>query len=619
MHVCLLPTEILLHIFTINIQDCKLGSSPRATLAALARTCRHFKEPALDILWKDIIGFKPLISCLPEGVSHTDVQRKLTLKRPILIGEWKVINRYARRIRSFRVNSPELDMIDNQVVQVLMSAPSPAPLLPNLHSLRWCDDRERFFPLLSTLLGTTITSLQLGCTSAFPSFAQSALLVSIGGRCPSIRELVGICVGDSVESSDAICEALCGLRQLSRLDTGALRPRQFLRLASLPSLRSLDFTLVTHDIHEMQPGPTPTILSRLDELHLNASSESVVNHFLRCVRLPSCRSVKVDVNYSDLYDEPEVPYDPLDISRLIISLSKCLSPALEKLQIQFAFDFSPFIDGDMDTLSNPSFALGFDAVAPLLPFSRLTDLQLDWMCTSAISDASLKTIAQSLPQLESFRFGGAARWLIPPSLTFVGLVHLIQHCPRLHFIQMSFCAMPVVYDTDPFFFETVPNEKITILGVGMSPISDPHAVVGILLKLLPKLHEVTFLDWLDDDIPAPPPFEQFDDGWDTVNEILRPVSYPTGSAHGTAPPTPNTIISGTTQFPAQNGVPSVLPPIWNFASQSQPNLSNLPPNFMSSNFIQSMSALEDLDPSMFRTDFEQDFREWFDSTGVDLR
>ncbi|KAG1808214.1 uncharacterized protein BJ212DRAFT_1281054 [Suillus subaureus] len=50
---------------------------PRVTLA---RTCRTFKEPALDILWENIDGFEPLISCLPEGVAvitNTDTGTKL--------------------------------------------------------------------------------------------------------------------------------------------------------------------------------------------------------------------------------------------------------------------------------------------------------------------------------------------------------------------------------------------------------------------------------------------------------------------------------------------------------------------------------------------------------------
>ncbi|KAG2345496.1 hypothetical protein BDR05DRAFT_862768, partial [Suillus weaverae] len=78
------------------------------------------------------------------------------------------------------------------------------------------------------------------------------------------------------------------------------------------------------------------------------------------------------------------------------------------------------------------------AIAPLLSFSHLRDLNLDWICASAIDDASLKTMAQSWPHLEIFCFGTSARWLVPPSLTFVGLVYLIHHCLRLRSIAMPF-------------------------------------------------------------------------------------------------------------------------------------------------------------------------------------
>ncbi|KAG2144263.1 hypothetical protein DEU56DRAFT_236502 [Suillus clintonianus] len=517
MHVCLLPTEILLYIFEFStIEDCNWRPIRVPQLAALARTCRTFKEPALDILWKDIRGFKPLISCLPEGISSTDTQGYLTLKRPLLDGEWRLIDRNARRIRSFTVIGSELDTIDNNVMQALISTPSPTPLLPNLRILRWCDEREYFFPLLRTLLVSTITSIQLGFQSTPPSFAKSALLASLPGRCPSIQELSCTCVSDSTESSDAICEALYGLRELSRLDTGVLSTKEFFRLASLPSLKSVDFILKTYNIHEMQSDSTSTIFSQLNQVRLTASSQSVVNHFIRSVRFPSCRSVTVYVNYDDLDDVPKTPYDPLDIPDLIVSLSECFSPALEKLCVDFEFDFG-FYEGS-EVIANRSYVLSFHAVAPLLSFNRLTDLQLGWMCTSAITDASLKTIAHSWPQLETFVFGGAARWLTPPSLTFVGLVHLIQHCRRLRNLQMSFWARPVVFERP--CFTSIANEKITRLFVGMSPIGDCVGMAGSLRRLLPKLTEVVFLDWFDDDIPVPPPFHDLGYRWGVVNDIL---------------------------------------------------------------------------------------------------
>ncbi|KAG1812811.1 uncharacterized protein BJ212DRAFT_1588834 [Suillus subaureus] len=522
MHVCLLPTEILLHIFTINIPN-GYGWIPiisRAQLAVLARTCREFKGPALDILWECISGFKPLISCLPEGISNTDRRGRLTLQRPILAGEWRLIHQYARRVHSFWVGSSELDMIENHVMQAFMSAPISMSFFPNLRSLYWYDDREHFFPLLRTFLGLTITSIRADFLFSSPSFAQSASFASLGSLCPSIQELT-LCVGDSAESSDVICKALSGLRELSRFESRALGRREFLHLASLPSLKSLYFTTEMSGIHKMQSNSTPTIFPQLAEVHIIASSPSEVEHFFRSVRLPSCRSAKVDLYFDNICYNPlaEVLHNILHIPDIIVSLSQCLSPALEIFCVEYEFD-PEYVKED---IAGRSYVLGFDAVAPLLPFNRLKHLLLECICTSDINDASFKTLVQSWPQLESLSFGGGTQSLVPPSMTSTALVHLIQHCPRLHWVQISFCAIPVDYDNDPFFFETVPNEKIIALSVGMSPIGDPYAVVNILLRLLPKLTYVNFLGWLDDHTPAPAPspFEDLEDGWNAVNEILK--------------------------------------------------------------------------------------------------
>ncbi|KAG0701084.1 hypothetical protein DFH29DRAFT_1069845 [Suillus ampliporus] len=436
MHVCLLPTEILLEIFAVY-ENC--GPIPRATLAALARTCRTFKEPALNTLWRHINGFQPLISCLPGCVSSRDARGKLTLKRPLLKREWRIIGQYAQRVRSLQVYPSELDIIDDRVVQALVSAPSPTLLLPNLRRVVWWDERQRFFPLLRILLGSTITSLKLGFSSGAPSFAKSALLASLGDRCPSIRELECGYGGDSKESFR------CNMRS------------------------------------SMWIAGAPLSYNRMT----------------------------VYVNYGDL--DGDFPYDPQDVPDLIVSLSECFPPALEKLHFDIKFEFS--------TLANPSFVLGFDVIAPLLSFSRLTDLRLDWICISAIDDASLKTIAQSWPQLESFWFGSATRWLVPPSLTSIGFVHLIHHCRRLRSIEMPFFACPVDINSEPFS-KTIPNGNITAIFAGHSPIVDPITVACQLHILLPKLTEVVFLDCHDMETLVPPPFEQCKDGWTRVNDLL---------------------------------------------------------------------------------------------------
>lgn len=58
MHLVLKIQEILALIFS-NFSPTEFGEeqaqAARAYLAAVARTCRSFKEPALDILWRALV------------------------------------------------------------------------------------------------------------------------------------------------------------------------------------------------------------------------------------------------------------------------------------------------------------------------------------------------------------------------------------------------------------------------------------------------------------------------------------------------------------------------------------------------------------------------------------
>ncbi|KAF8552712.1 hypothetical protein OG21DRAFT_1415636 [Imleria badia] len=71
MHHALHIEEILFNVFghcyytdpsrTVERSRCTVD------LAALARTCRTFKAPALDVLWSELIDLSPLAFCLPNG------------------------------------------------------------------------------------------------------------------------------------------------------------------------------------------------------------------------------------------------------------------------------------------------------------------------------------------------------------------------------------------------------------------------------------------------------------------------------------------------------------------------------------------------------------------------
>ena len=66
MHHALEVQEILLNIFRFFGRRHYDRDDGPGDLASLARTCRTFKEPALDILWEVLDDLSPLARCLPE-------------------------------------------------------------------------------------------------------------------------------------------------------------------------------------------------------------------------------------------------------------------------------------------------------------------------------------------------------------------------------------------------------------------------------------------------------------------------------------------------------------------------------------------------------------------------
>ena len=71
MHHALEIQEILLNIFRFFSRCHDDDDDDSEDLVSLARTCRAFKEPALDILWEVLDDLSPLARCLPEISYHS--------------------------------------------------------------------------------------------------------------------------------------------------------------------------------------------------------------------------------------------------------------------------------------------------------------------------------------------------------------------------------------------------------------------------------------------------------------------------------------------------------------------------------------------------------------------
>ena len=67
MHPCLHVDEILRHVASEVV-----ASKGKGTAVALARCCKSFEDPVLDVLWETQEGLIPLFGSLPRGVWNDD-------------------------------------------------------------------------------------------------------------------------------------------------------------------------------------------------------------------------------------------------------------------------------------------------------------------------------------------------------------------------------------------------------------------------------------------------------------------------------------------------------------------------------------------------------------------
>ena len=103
MHSCLYITEILSIIFT---------TLHRSHLPVVARICRAWEKPALDVLWKSIDDLLPLIDLFPQDSRTLSLPRvctppfyygiRLTIRqsftRPLVPNDFERFNYYATRV-----------------------------------------------------------------------------------------------------------------------------------------------------------------------------------------------------------------------------------------------------------------------------------------------------------------------------------------------------------------------------------------------------------------------------------------------------------------------------------------------------------------------------------------
>ncbi|KAF7333422.1 hypothetical protein MVEN_02358000 [Mycena venus] len=462
MHLALGIPEIV-EIICAQLASPLLNSLRRRDFAALARTCKAFHNPALDVLWRKQDTLTRLLKCLP---SHLWEEVMRLIKAP-LPEDWEKISAYSRRIRELSLTeSWSGGFPSSNVLETLASLPR--SLCPNLRSLNWAPKTESFFPYILLFLGPEVTHAYIDV----PPIASHISLLPTLLRYPELKTFrLGSNSNDTsvlLPASSAIALELSKIESLSldTLDRPALE-----HLSRLPSLQILNLRIPEErDLGPQSPSAAiiprhsqPFTFPALRNVQFFASTIEFATEFAQM--LSGCHLEKFMMG-------TDVLASNVTMGLLYSALSMHVSPTtLHSLWI------SDVDDGISITPTPPVAPAGFD-----------------------IDDTTAWDMARAWPKIQSLELGTSTELLHSTRMTLHGYRAFAKHCENLHNLKLAVDASTVPpFDRSPD--TRISQHRLRTIDVLKSPISDPRAVARFMSGLFPRLADISTLnDWRWDDL-----------------------------------------------------------------------------------------------------------------------
>ncbi|KAF8441660.1 hypothetical protein L210DRAFT_3644914 [Boletus edulis BED1] len=413
MHHALQIQEILLNIFGHCYHFDR-------DVAALARTCRAFKEPALDVLWEELIELSPLVRCVPKA-SHQLSSKSYAFHRSLTQIEWDILWSYTRRIRSINLQQ-DIHGINHECFISLFKPPMTESLFLNVRKLRfrYPDDKHL---LLAT--APSLMSLDIRLTShPHSSFEDSLKLFA--KTSPSLARLYILpydYAGIDINRIDP--KFICHWRNLQIFSCSKmpLDVTTLVHLSRLPALINLSFTLRSTLPDQISPSDSPLIFSNLDRLLLCSEFLGPVSHLLSQIRLPA-------VTYLTTY----IDFRPArqDLSLFFANVRTSGSPrTIQALRL-----IQPYKWGETSVPGDRP-VLGLEDLRLYVPFSNLHSIRLDIEWKIDLTDSELLMLVSTWPCLEELSINREWGWNTFGGITPNGLLQLLQSCPLLTVIALA--------------------------------------------------------------------------------------------------------------------------------------------------------------------------------------
>lgn len=471
MHPALFLSEVLREIFPhlYQIPGVNSGLSPemrmsealfvlRKSLAALARTCKTFHEPAMELLWGDLDGITPLLGCVPTlypiigGKHWKDFSCLPVGIKPLSKHETLHFMRHAARVRVLRMTANHLYFL-----RVLEA--SETSLFPQLWSLSLSempDARHAQFLLSPALRRLSIKTL----SSDIPSIvARCAALEDLIIKRPYHNTAYELSLPSDIVRS---CKRLVNLSCNTPLNWAAWK-----HLSDTPTLRTVDIGGGVLSSFDYRLTFAPFI--ELTSLSLSSDTTTDITALLQHSEFPSLQSFNMRVRGCTR----------AEAEQFFRALSQCkASRTLKHIEI------------DCHEQSQPDEQLGMSltVIRQFLCFTQLKNLRIHVHHPIYLDDDLLVEAMSSWPHICSLILMGRLR---QPTVTFRGLFAALHFCPHLHTLQVMIDTSMSI-DIGPAA-ESFQHTSLRKLRVGASSVAatEVEAVARIIFSVLPCADLVT--------------------------------------------------------------------------------------------------------------------------------
>ncbi|KAI6115156.1 hypothetical protein EDD16DRAFT_1702251 [Pisolithus croceorrhizus] len=486
MHRCLRITEIL-HLIIGYLVDEEVTSANVTTairhkdVASLARTCKAFMDPALDVLWRTQSSLSPLVMCLPAHFWFLKTFWRgtvVSLVHEPSHEDWLMLKRYSRRIRAFDRTTLQLPTVSRNIVDSVFSPDLSDELFPRLHTLN-VDILSKPPPNPILLLGHIRLPHLVRLRFNMPRFYRhrDPVLYLTLACVPSLQALKISASRARLDVSTRLAVNFSGVPHLRTLYLShylLLLPSSLRELSHLQYLCELTVTLPDDVDVDVCPSVQPTFPS-LQRIAITVGFLSQCTNLLSSIASRELGSVKI------FYRSPPTQNDIYELFREIEHICQCYAD-FNTLDIQCS--------NRTQLIPHLPFDLPRSMLRPFLACHRLRVLDLTSLGTLDIDDSFIAQITPAWPVIKILHLRASQR--NDGCVTLEGIRGLLRGCPRLQSLHMQVDAR-ILPEGEP----EMQSLSLARLDVSGSRMEDETAVERYLKTLAPQL------EWLKMKPPSP--------------------------------------------------------------------------------------------------------------------